>query len=220
MKPVFLFFFSVIFLYSKAQTFTLFIGTYSGSGSKGIYIYHFNAKTGKAEWAGNTDSAVSPSYLDVSKNGKYVYAVNETGGDKPGRVSSFIYNKDAGTLSFMNSQLTGGDHPCYVSVTKNNKWIAVANYSGGSVSVFPIDNNGALEPSAQFIQNTGSSVNKVRQEKPHVHSAVFSPDEHFLFTPDLGTDKVVIYTFNQSSKQLLTPANPSFLKVAPGNGPR
>jgi len=204
----------------KAQTFTLFVGTYTGSGSKGIYVYRFKASTGKAEWVSNTDSAENPSYLAISKNGKYVYAINETGGNKPGHISSYSFDKNAGKLNYINSQLSGGDHPCYVSVTKNNKWVAIANYSGGSAAVYPVNKNGALEPSAQFIQDTGSSANKSRQEKPHVHAAVFSPDERFLFTPDLGTDKVMIYSFNQSAKQPLTPANPSFAKIAPGNGPR
>jgi len=220
MRLLFLFFFSTIILSSEAQTFTLFVGTYTGSGSKGIYVYHFNATTGKPQLVSNTDSADNPSYLAISKNGKFVYAVNETGGSKPGHVSSYSFDKNTGKLSFINSQLSGGDAPCYVSVTKNNKWVAIANYSGGSASIYPVDKNGALEPSAQFIQDTGSSANKSRQEKPHVHSAVFSPDEHFLFTPDLGTDKVMIYAFNQSEKQPLTAANPSFAKIASGNGPR
>ncbi|MEO6327367.1 MAG: lactonase family protein [Ginsengibacter sp.] len=220
MRLLFLFLFSTTCLFSTAQTFTLFIGTYTGSGSKGIYVYKFNANTGKAEWVSNTDSASNPSYLAVSKNGKYVYAANETGGTIPGQVSSYAFDKATGKLSFINSQLSGGDHPCYVSVTNNNKWLAVANYSGGSASIYAIDKDGTLEPSTQFIQDTGSSVNKSRQDKPHVHSAVFSPDERFLFTPDLGTDKVLIYSFNQSSGEPLKSANPAFAKVPPGNGPR
>ena len=220
MRLLLLFLLSTMTFSSKAQSFTLFIGTYTGSGSKGIYVYRFNAANGMATLVSNTDSVSNPSYLAISKNGKYVYTVNETGDDVPGRVSAFEYNKATGKLTFINSQLTGGDHPCYVSVDKNNKWIAVANYTGGNVSVFPIDNNGALKPYAQLIQHSGSSVNKERQEKPHVHAAVFSPDEHFLFTPDLGMDKIMIYEFNPSSQQPLTPANPSFAEADKGNGPR
>ena len=202
------------------QSYYLFVGTYTNAGSKGIYVYHFNSTTGKAEWVSNTDSADNPSYLAISKDGKFVYAVNETGGNKPGHISSYGFDKNTGKLSLINSQPSGGDAPCYVSVTNNNKWVAIANYSGGSTSIYPVEKDGTLLPSAQFIQNTGSSANKSRQEKPHVHSAVFSPDERFLFTPDLGTDKVMIYAFNQSARKPLTPANPSFAKIAPGNGPR
>jgi 6-phosphogluconolactonase len=220
MRLLHLFFFSAISLCSEAQVFTLFVGTYTSSGSKGIYVYRFNQTTGKATLVSNTDSVIAPSYLAVSKNGKYVYAVNETGGDDPGRISAFEYDKANGKLTFINSQLAGGDDPCYVSVTKNNKWLATSNYGGGSISVFPIDNNGSLKPYAQLIKLSGSSVNKQRQEKPHVHSAVLSPDEQFLFTPDLGTDKIMIYSFDQSSQQPLHPANPPFVTAGEGNGPR
>lgn len=85
--------FPIAFLLSSfscsAQNFYLFAGTYTNSGSKGIYVYRFNAQTGKATWVSNTDSATNPSYFIVSKNGNFVYAVNETSGINPGRVSAF-----------------------------------------------------------------------------------------------------------------------------------
>ncbi len=203
-----------------AQTYDLLIGTYTGTGSKGIYVYRFNAATGKASWVSNTDSVKNPSYLAVSKNEKYVYAVNETGGDSPGSVSSFAFDKVTGKLNFINSQLSGGDHPCYISESKNNKWVSVSNYTGGSVAIFPVNTDGALQPYTQLIQHTGSSANKQRQEKAHVHAAVFSPDGDYLFTPDLGIDKIMIYKFRPELNKPLQPANPSFASTGAGNGPR
>ena len=206
--------------FCSAQNFYLFAGTYTGSGSKGIYVYRFNAQTGKATWVSNTDSATNPSYVIVSKNGNFVYAVNETNGINPGKVSAFSFNKNNGTLKLLNSELTGGDDPCHLSMSMDGKWLVVANYSGGSVSAFPLNKNGSLNPYAQLIQDSGSSINKERQEKAHVHAAVFSPDEAYLFTPDLGTDKVMIYKFNPLSGQPLTPSSPAYIKTPPGNGPR
>ncbi len=220
MRPILLFIFSIAFFVCKAQNFNLFIGTYTGTGSKGIYVYRFNAANGKAYKVSNTDSANNPSYLAITADAKYVYAVNETHGNNPGSVSAFKFDKVTGRLDPINNQSTGGDDPCYVSVSKNNKWLAVANYSGGNVSVFPVGKDGSIKPYTQLIQDTGSSANKDRQEKPHVHAAVFSPDERYLLTPDLGTDKVMVYSFNPSSEQLLTAANPSFQKSVEGNGPR
>src|SRR5918993_2002062 len=184
------------FLATMAQQHYLFIGTYTHTGSKGIYVYQFDAATGKATWVSNTDSVVNPSYLAISADEKFVYAVNETGGKEAGKVSAFAFDKKGGTLQFINQQPTGGDHPCYVAVTKNNKWITVGNYSGGNFSVFGTTPNGALTPAVQTVQHSGSSANKDRQEKAHVHATVFSPDEKFLLTPDLGTDKVMVYAFN------------------------
>ena len=207
-------------LLSIAQTFHLFIGTYTGKGSKGIYVYKFNAATGKAEWVSNTDSAANPSYLAVSPTGKFVYAVNETGGDKPGAVSAYSFDRNTGKLDFINQELTGGDAPCYVSLSKGNNWLMVANYSGGSLSAFGVNSDGSLNPFSQLIQHTGSSVNKQRQEKPHVHSVVFSPMQDYLFTSDLGLDKVMVYKVNAEDSKPLEPAIPPFVAVRDGNGPR
>ncbi len=210
----------VLSLTATSQNFYLFIGTYTGKGSKGVYVYRFDATTGRAEWVSNTDSAANPSYLAISPTGKLVYDVNETGGDKPGTVSAYSFDRNSGRLDFINEQLTGGDHPCYVSISKGNNWLMVANYSGGSLSAFGVDNDGSLNPFTQLIKHSGSSVNKQRQERPHVHSVVFSPMQDYLFTADLGLDKVMVYKVKAEDSKPLEPANPPFFSVRPGNGPR
>lgn len=205
---------------ATAQKFYLFIGTYTNKGSKGIYVYRFNAATGNSEWISNTDSATNPSYLAIAPNEKYVYAVNETHGDYGGNLSAYTFDKSTGKLTFINQEPTGGDDPCYVSISKNNNWVMVANYSGGSAAAFAANKDGSLNPYSQLLQDSGSGANTKRQEKAHVHSAVFSPAYDYLFTPDLGMDKVMIYKFNANSTTPLSPANPPFAAVTPGNGPR
>lgn len=204
----------------SSQKFYLFAGTYTNTGSKGIYVYTFDPSTGKTELVSTTDSVVNPSYLTVSQNGNFVYSVNETNGAVPGRVSAFSFDKKDGKLHFLNTQVSGGDDPCYVALDENDQWLAVANYTGGSAAMFPINKDGSLKPHAQLIQDSGTSVNKERQEKAHVHETVFSPDYKFLFTPDLGMDKVMIYKFNPSASSPLEPATPAFIETPPGSGPR
>ncbi len=220
MKLLIALIFSISSLSGTAQKFYLLIGTYTGTGSKGIYVYNFDAQTGKADWVSNTDSSTNPSYIALSHNGNFVYAVNETNGAIPGRVSAFSFNKNNGELKFLNTELSGGADPCYVEASNNGEWIAVANYTGGSLSVFPLNKNGSLQPYSQLMQDSGSSINKVRQEKAHAHEAVFSPDNAYLFSPDLGMDKVMIYKFESSSKRPLQPATPAFVNTSPGSGPR
>lgn len=203
-----------------AQNLTLYVGTYTGSGSKGIYAYRFNPVTGKAMFLHSTDSVVNPSYLAIAPNKKFLYAVNETNGNNPGKVSAFAISPGTGKLNFLNQQLTGGDDPCYVSVHKNNNWLAVGNYSGGSASVFKINANGKLQPYTQLMQHNGKGKNPNRQEKAHVHATVFSPDNDFLFTPDLGQDKVMIYKFNPLAAKPLSSASPAFVTTEGGSGPR
>ncbi len=211
---------TLISLSSTAQNVHLFVGTYTNTGSKGIYVYRFNTLTGKATQVSHTDSANNPSYLAIAPNGKFVYAVNETNGEHPGKVSAYSFNHHTGKLNLINQQLTGGDDPCYVSVHKNNNWVVVGNYSGGSASVFGVNENGGLKPATQVIQQTGSSINKSRQQKAHVHATVFSPDYDYVFTPNLGTDKVMAYSFNAQLNNPLKPAFPSYTAVVPGSGPR
>ena len=215
-----LFLFLVFSLPVFAQQYNLLIGTYTGSGSKGIYVYRFDAKTGTAKWVSNTDTASNPSYLALAPKGNYVYAVNETGGANPGSVSAYAFNKSTGALTFLNKQPTGGDAPCYIAVDKSGRWAVVANYSGGNRAALPIAEDGKLQPYAQLIQDTGSGGDKERQEHAHVHSTVFSPNQHFVFSPDLGTDKIMIYKFNAASQEPLTPAPQPFAKTEPGSGPR
>ena len=220
MRKSILLFFVLVSFSAMAQDFYLFTGTYTGSGSKGIYVYRFNASSGKTALLSSTDSVINPSYLTVSPNAKFVYAVNETGGKHPGRISSFSFNTKNAKLDFINDELTGGDSPCYVAIDSTGRWLTVANYSGGSFSIFPINKDGSLQPHAQFIQDSGSSADTKRQETAHVHSTVFSPDQNFLFTPDLGLDKIMIYKFNPSSKKPITPAAIPFQKTLDGEGPR
>lgn len=220
MRLIFLFLILLVSFSLRAQYFYLFVGTYTNKGSKGIYVYRFNAATGTATLVSNTDSAANPSYLAIAPNKKYVYAVNEVESDSGGNVSAYTFDKTNGKLSLINQQPTGGNNPCYVSVSKDNNWVMVGNYSGGSAAAFAANADGSLQPYSQLLQDSGSSKNTSRQEKAHVHSAVFSPSQDYLFTPDLGTDKVMIYAFNPESREPLKPAAQPYVSVTPGNGPR
>lgn len=201
---------------SYSQEHYLLIGTYTKGKSEGIYVYKFNSATGDAAMVSKA-AAANPSYLALSPDEKFVYAVNEDGNDK-GSVTAFAFNKANGQLQYLDKQSSGGDHPCYVSVNKTGKWVAVANYTGGSFSTLPVMANGTLGV-PNTVQHTGHSIDKERQEKPHVHSTVFSPDDKYLFVQDLGIDKISVYTFNPGSGKP-EPAAVPFVATTPGGGPR
>jgi len=204
-----------------AQKFYLFAGTYTkGTASKGIYVYQFDAATGDAKLI-STATTVNPSYLALAPGNKFLYAVNETNKDEPGQVSAYSFDKATGQLRFLNQQASGGDDPCYISIDAKRKWAMVANYSGGNLSALPIHADGSLGALTQLIQHTGTGPNKDRQEKAHVHSVTFTPDERYLIAADLGLDKLSIYRFNAASaSHPLTPAADSAKQVEPGAGPR
>lgn len=191
----------------------LLIGTYTSGKGEGIYVYDFN--NGKAEPVSKVVTN-NPSYVEVSPDKKFVYAVHEEGKEKA-KVSAYSFNN--GNLQFINDQLTNGAHPCFVAVDKTGKWVAVANYSGGNFSVYPLNADGSLQPASQTIQHEGKGANAKRQEKPHVHSTVFSPDNRHLFVQDLGLDKIFNYNFDPASGEV-HPAADSATELAPGGGPR
>ena len=200
----------------------LLVGTYTSGKSEGIYVYDFNTETGDSKKRSSV-KVPNPSYLAVSPDQKIVYAVSETDVAKKegtgGAVSAFSFSLANGSLSLINQQFSQGKNPCYVSVDKTGKWVFAGNYSSGSAALFPVRADGGLEIAKQVLQNNGTGPYKDRQETPHVHSTVLSPDNKFLFTPDLGIDKVMIYRFDQN-KGILSPAATPFAASVPGSGPR
>lgn len=213
--------FLLLFLITSCSSkkYYLFIGTYTNTSSKGIYIYDFDSNTGEAHPLWNTDSVTNPSYLTISKDQKYVYAVNETDGANPGRVTAYSLDKKNVRLNFINTTASGGDDPCYISTTADNKWLAVANYTSGTATVFPIKEDGSVEPYSQIIYD--SVYKKPGQtSKPHVHETVFSPDEKYMITPDLGLDKLIVYQFNPTSNLPLTVPSSTIAQSADSTGPR
>lgn len=195
----------------------LLIGTYTSGSSKGIYVYRFDERSGKMTYLNEIDSVANPSYLTVSVDNRFVYAVNE---GARGAVSAFTFVPKTGQLAFINRQPTNGADPCYVSENKGQQHIFVANYTSGSLAVFPVNKDGSLGPLAQLIQDSGSGPVKDRQEGPHVHTGVLSPDEKYLLYSDLGADKLHIERYRPSKNPPLVPAAQAFVTVTPGNGPR
>jgi 6-phosphogluconolactonase len=214
-----LFLFSSI-LAQKSNEYHLLIGTYSNKdNSNGIYVYRFNTESGAFKMAQPVTSSVNASYLAISADRKNVYAVSEAGEGK-GSANAYTFNPGTGALKFVNSVRSEGDHPCYISVDDQKKFVFVGNYSGGNLLSIPLNTDGSFRKDVQNIQHQGSSVVKERQEKAHVHSVVLSPDGRYLLVPDLGADKVFQYFVDVTKPQALTPADQPFTAVKPGGGPR
>jgi len=214
-------FFALIFVQvGRAQKSNLLIGTYtniSTGKSTGIYVYEFDAQTGRLSYK-SLIAVSNPSYLTISPDRKYVYSVSE---DHAGMINAYNYNSATGRLTFLNKQSSGGDEPAYVSNDATGKYVFAANYTSGSLSAIPVQKDGSLGSGIQSIKHTGSSIDKSRQGEPHVHSIVISPDNRYVFTMDLGTDKVNIYNFDQKKISApLTPAAQPFVNITPGSGPR
>jgi 6-phosphogluconolactonase len=202
----------------------VYVGTYTGEGSKskGIYAYRFDAESAAITPVGLAAETVNPSFLAVHPNHRFLYAVNEVGnynGQKSGAVSAFAIDHATGKLTLLNQVATKGADPCYITVDKTGKNVLVANYTGGSVAVFPVLKDGRLGEASAFVQHSGHGTNPERQEGPHAHSIDLSPDNRFAIVDDLGLDETLVYKFD-SGKGSLAPNDPPFAKADPGAGPR
>lgn len=205
-----------IALQVNAQHYNLLIGTYTNKGnSEGIYVYDFNSTTGETKLKSIAKNVVNPSYLAISKDRKFVYSVNEDG--KNSAVSAFNFNSKSGNLSFLNKKPAEGADPCYLTVDDHH--VILANYSGGSISVFGRHADGSLSQIKQIVQHTGKSIDPKRQASAHVHQVQFTPDKKYLLVNDLGEDQIYLYTYQPlSTDKVLTLK--SVIKTNAGTGPR
>lgn len=216
----FIMFTTTSLLLAQEKEYHLVIGTYTNpSKTNGIHVYQFNTESGEFNSRLKVVDIPNPSYLAISSDNKYLYAVSEQG-EGNGAVYAYAFNDETGALQFLNKVASGGDHPCYVSVDKARKVVFVGNYSTGTLSAIPVKADGSLSENMQTIQHEGKSVNKDRQEKPHVHAVVISPDQKYLYVPDLGTDKINVYNIDTAKPQPLQPASLPFVPTKAGSGPR
>ena len=219
MKRPLIIFLQSLFLFpvfAQEYTYHLLIGTYTNTGkSQGIYSFDLNMKTGVDTQKSVATGVSNPSFLTITPDKKFVYSVNES--SNGGAANSFSFNEKNGKLTLLNTSQTNSDGPCYITSTDNH--VFTANYGGGSLSVFGRKADGTLTNTEQVIQHVGKSINTERQNEPHVHQVILSPDKKYLLVNDLGTDKVTVYKYNPAAtSNVLIPFDT--LSVKPGSGPR
>jgi 6-phosphogluconolactonase len=206
---------------SAASSYFVYVGTYTGPKSKGIYAYRYEPKSGQYTPIGVAAEIQNPSWLVTDPRHRFLYAVTEIGNDAKthATISSYSINQKTGALKFLNKVDSEGGGACHLVVDKTGKILFVANYGSGSVASFAIHADGSIGDKTGFDQQSGSSVNPQRQKGPHAHEVVLSPDNRFLFVPNLGTDKIMIYRVD-AAKATFTPNDPASVSVKAGLGPR
>jgi len=197
----------------------VFVGTYTGKKSQGIYRVEFDSATGKLGKPELAAEAASPSFLAISPNHTRLFCVGELAGKRAGGVSSFTLDAKTGELKRINQQSSVGAGPCHIVCDKAGKNVLIANYGGGSAAVFPVDKDGKLAEASSFVQHMGSSVDKSRQEGPHAHSVNLDAANKFAMVADLGLDKVLVYKFDSEAGKIVANEPPA-VDLAPGGGPR
>jgi 6-phosphogluconolactonase len=193
-----------------------YIGTYTRGEKGGVHTCLFDTQTGELsdlKLAGQVDS---PSFVALAPNGKHLYAVSERAG---GSVYAFAVNRETGELTELNHESAQGSGPCHLVVDPSGKYVLAANYGSGNVVVLPILPDGRLRAASSVQQHSGSSVNKARQQAPHAHCIHVSPNGRYVLASDLGIDRLVLYSFDNSTGTL-APHDPPGVPLDPGAGPR
>ncbi|MBD8080846.1 lactonase family protein [Chryseobacterium caseinilyticum] len=212
-----------IFLCSNlcGQNTFVFLGSFNWEKEKeGLFVYELDTVKGNLSKVTAVKNVKNPSFLTLSADGKYVFACTDSKTENGGSVSSFKFNPKNKSLSFINSQKSGGENPVYLTAHNNGKWLVNGNYTEGSVSVYPVSEDGKIQPFVQNFQFSEGSVIKKRQDRAHIHSTVFSPDFNYIFLPDLGADKIRCYQFNKEKDEPLESCQQPFIKTVAGSGPR
>jgi 6-phosphogluconolactonase len=188
----------------------VYIGGYTTDD--GIGLASLDASTGALVTARTVAETPDPSYLVLSEDGRFLYAVNEL---DDGLVSAF--SVASGSLTLLGQQSTHGSQPCHLAVHPSGRYVLCANYGSGSVSVHPVLPDGSVGAATHVVQHSGSGPNPDRQEGPHAHMVACDPVEEYVFAVDLGTDSVYVYAIDLDSGRL---TERSRLALRPGAGPR
>ncbi|MEH7440353.1 lactonase family protein [Neobacillus drentensis] len=190
-----------------------YIGTYTKGESKGIYSFTLNTDMAKIENVKVAAELENPTYVNISKDNRYLYSVVKEG--ENGGLAAFSIHED-GSLTAINRELSAGASHCHVSVDSQNRYVFGANYHKGLVESHLLNKeDGSILPAASIMVHEGSGPDP-RQEKPHTHYAGLTPDEKYLAVVELGIDALITYAVNGDGT--LTKVN--LLPLKAGSGPR
>jgi 6-phosphogluconolactonase len=204
-----------------------------GNG-RGIHVFQVDRVTGALTPYDIFELGTSPSCLALNSGGTRLYSANETdriGENKEGAVSAFSIDRSSGRLALINTVPSGGAGPTYISPHPSGKFLLVANYFGGSVSVLPILSDGRLGPATDTKQDAGNVGPRKSKEAPagsfafsghdrtHAHMILSDQTGRFVLHIDLGLDQIFLWKFDDRAG-VLTPNDPPSISLPPGSGPR
>ena len=203
---------------ARPAAFWVYVGTYNGPKSHGVYVSRFDMTSGKlGEPELAADLPKSPTFLAVHPNGKFIYTADEI--DKNGGVSALSISADTGKLTLLNQYVIPGTGPCHVMVDPSGRNVLTANYDSGVVEVIPIGDDGKLTKPSAVDKHSGPVADAKLQVSPRRHCINLSPDNRFALSCDLGLDKVIVYKFDPI-KGTITPNDPPSAPLARVAGPR
>lgn len=199
----------------------VFVSAFTAGEEGAIHAFELDTTRGTLLPTHREAAIENPFFIAVSPDQRFLYAIDTPtfGGSEPESVAAFRILDRSGRLEPLGQRSTRGTASCYLETDSEGKRLLVANYSSGSVASYRIDPDGSLSEPVSFVQHEGSSIDPTRQQQPHAHCFVFSPDGRFAYAADLGIDRILCYAVDPSTAEL-SPNRQPFVRTAPGSGPR
>lgn len=207
---------------TEANEMLVFISAFAPGDEGAIHAYQLDLDTGQLKQVHRTADVENPFFMALSPDGKFLYSIHgpgKFGGETHEQIAAYELEGRTGRLKLLNRQSARGSAACYLDVDATGKALLVANYSSGSVASLPVREDGSLGEASSFFQHEGSSIDTARQEGPHAHCFVISPDNRFALAADLGLDQVLGYRLDAKLAKL-EPGRQPFVRTSPGAGPR
>ncbi|EON76387.1 hypothetical protein ADIS_2837 [Lunatimonas lonarensis] len=199
-----------------------YVGTFSESGSKGLYVMEFDRLLGQFTELQTVHDRKSPSFVSLHPSNQFLYAAYREGmeeGDPNGTIVAYRIDAYTGLLQKINEVSSEGASPCHVSVDPSGDVVFVSNYQGGNLASYKIREDGGLHPASSVFGHEGSNAKPDRQSRAHMHSVIPSLNGNFAFASDLGADRIFTYKVESNTGSLL-PAKRGSVRATPGSGPR
>ena len=208
---------------STPEKILFYVGSSDGSLEHSIFLCELDYNSGQVAVLDSFPGSKASSYLALSPEKDFLYAIDGTQSDpqkKHSSVASFQVTDTEGRLEMINRQSSEGRGPCHISCHPDGSHIFVANYSEGNIAAYPLGEDGSISPASDIIQHTGSGPDARRQTKAYAHHIMPDPSGNFILATDLGSDKVFIYKFDHKSGKLTPNPEQEFFATEPGAGPR
>jgi 6-phosphogluconolactonase len=198
----------------------LIIGSYSEITEPGIHIYKWVPSEERFLPSTSISGIENPSYLDISEDPSIIYAITENKKNSAGALNIYEGQKGGGNLSLCNQIPFNGAGSCYISTDSARMHAFIANYGGGTLTVIQLPQENRPEAVIQQLKFGGSGPDVERQDQSHIHTAVLSKDERFLYCSDLGSDRLYQFVYDQNAHEPLRASQPPYMELPAGSGPR
>jgi 6-phosphogluconolactonase len=196
----------------------LIIGSYASSDQPGIHFFQSEKSNASFKTVGNISGIANPSYVLLSTNHQYLYAITENKKNSAGKLSIYQLGQEGNAKTFIEAIDFLGAGSCYISTDAGGYHAFITNYGEGTLTVIRLPQLGKEGKVEQQVKFSGCGPNMERQNHPHPHAALLSKDERFLYCSDLGTDQLYRFLYTPNGRLPLQMENST--RLPPGSGPR